>query len=93
MRKRRRLMLSVVLLAVTGMLWILGILGLVASILVWAFHSWSLAWKIALPSVLSAATMPWLYLICHRLAITARKALEYDDKQHLDYLSQLRKKA
>lgn len=49
------------ILRVLGIMNSLAIIGMVASLLVWAWYSWDIAWRIFLTSLVISVVTAWLY--------------------------------
>lgn len=67
---------TIILLVASATLWCLGLLGVLASFLVWVLVSWKAAWPIGLAALLLIILMPIVYSGCYKIIKATRKILK-----------------
>lgn len=74
----------------SGSLMVLAMLGLLSSLAIGLFWSWGISWRVAVVSLAIAAFSILLFFLLSFMVKSTRKINE--QPQHLDYLSQMRRK-
>lgn len=75
---------------VSGSLVALAMLGLLSSLAIGLFWTWSISWRVAVVSLAIAIFSILLFFLLSLMVKSTRKTNE--QPQHLDYLSQMRRK-
>lgn len=86
----RKPMRKTAVLFASGSLMVLAMLGLLSSLAIGLFWSWSISWRVAVVSLAIAVFSILLFFLLSLMVKSTRKTNE--QPQHLDYLSQMRRK-
>lgn len=87
----RKPMRKTAVLFASGSLMVLAMLGLLSSLAIGLFWSWSISWRVAVVSLAIAVFSILLFFLLSLMVKSTRK-INNEQPQHLDYLSQMRRK-